>query len=203
MRDGSTNIKTCRLLLQLTTEHACGRRYPALVLNADYQPLSYVPLSLWSWQDSVKAVFRGAVIVLSEYDVTVSSPSIEMQLPSVIVLKQYVGKLTAGQPCFTRRNLFLRDKFACQYCQQHLHMAQLTYDHVVPRAQGGGTSWENVVTACSKCNLKKAARPLHSIRDMKLKATPHKPTWPELQAKARSFPPKDIHEHWKDYIIYD
>ena len=49
---------------------------PALVLNADYQPLSYVPLSLWSWQDTVRAVFRGSVTVLSEYDVTVRSPSV-------------------------------------------------------------------------------------------------------------------------------
>ncbi len=60
---------------------------PALVLNADFRPLSYFPLSLWSWQDTVKAVFLGRVNILSEYDRTVHSPSFEMKLPSVIALK--------------------------------------------------------------------------------------------------------------------
>ena len=75
------------------------------MLNADYTPLSFVPLSLWSWQDTVSAVFRDIVTVVSEYDVEVSSPSITMQLPSVIVLKKYVGRTGKGVPCFTRRNL--------------------------------------------------------------------------------------------------
>lgn len=89
-------------------------RYPALVLNADYTPLSYVPLSLWSWQDTVRAVIRDAVYVLSEYDVSVRSPTTTMPLPSVIVLKNYAHRVGKGSPCFTRRNLFLRDKFCCQ-----------------------------------------------------------------------------------------
>ena len=63
---------------------------PALVLNADYRPLSYFPLSLWSWQDSVKAIFRDSVIVVSEYERAVRSPSFELQLPSVLALKEYV-----------------------------------------------------------------------------------------------------------------
>ena len=179
---------------------ALGRRYPALVLNADYTPLSYVPLSLWSWQDTIRAVFRGAVTVLSEYDITVSSPSMSMMLPSVIVLKQYVGRAGRGTPCFTRRNLFLRDRFTCQYCDKCLPMNALTYDHVHPRARGGGTSWENVVTSCSPCNLKKASRDLSKIPDMRLKHPPHKPTWPELQQKARAFPPKQMHEDWVDFL---
>lgn len=115
-------------------------RYPALVLNADYQPLSYVPLSLWSWQDTVRAVFRGSVTVLSEYDVTVRSPSCELQLPSVIVLKRYIGHATRATPLFTRRNLFLRDKFTCQYCHKCLPTDQLTYDHVVPRSRAAAPS---------------------------------------------------------------
>lgn len=82
-------------------------------------------------------------------------------------------------------------------------MGELTYDHVWPRAKGGGTTWENVVTACSKCNLKKAARPLDQISDMKLISTPHKPEWPELQKKARAFPPKDIHSDWAYYLGHE
>ncbi len=62
-------------------------RCPALVLNADYRPLSYFPLSLWSWQDVVKAVFLDRVAILSEYDRAVRSPSWDINLPSVIALK--------------------------------------------------------------------------------------------------------------------
>ena len=63
---------------------------PALVLNADYRPLSYYPLSLWSWQDTVKSVFLDRVIIVSNYDRVVRSPSFNMQLPSVIALKDYI-----------------------------------------------------------------------------------------------------------------
>ena len=63
---------------------------PALVLNADFRPLSYFPLSLWSWQDAVKAVFLDRVIVVAEYDRRVRSPSLEIRLPSVIALKEFV-----------------------------------------------------------------------------------------------------------------
>ncbi len=81
---------------------------PALVLNADYRPLSYFPLSLWSWQDTIKAVFLDRVNILEEYDRTVHSPSFEMRLPSVVSLKSYIKP--ARSPAFTRFNVFLRDR---------------------------------------------------------------------------------------------
>ena len=108
-----------------------------------------------------------------------------------------------GKPCFTRRNLFLRDRFACQYCHTRFPIGDLTYDHVVPRAKGGPTTWENVVTACSKCNLRKGSRSLCDCSDLKLRAMPRQPSWGELQANARAFPPRDMHEDWKGYINYD
>jgi hypothetical protein len=80
--------------------------YPALVLNADFRPLSYFPLSLWSWQDAVKAVVSDRVNVVSEYDRIVHSPSWRMRLPSVISLKEYVA--ASRRPAFTRFNVFLR-----------------------------------------------------------------------------------------------
>jgi 5-methylcytosine-specific restriction endonuclease McrA len=86
---------------------------PALVLNADFRPLSYFPLSLWSWQDAVKAVFLDRVNIIDHYDAIVRSPSFEMRLPSVIALKEYVH--AARNPAFTRFNVFLRDRFTCQY----------------------------------------------------------------------------------------
>src|SRR3954465_4401877 len=87
---------------------------PCLVLNADYRPLSYYPLSLWPWQDVIKAVFLDRVDVVSTYDQGVHSPSFEMQLPSVLALRSYVTQ--ARPPAFPRFNLFLRDAFTCQYC---------------------------------------------------------------------------------------
>ena len=85
--------------------------HPALVLNADYRPLSYFPLSLWSWQDAIKAVFLDRVNIVSEYDVLVRSPSFEFHLPSVVSLKTFVKP--SRQPAFTRFNVFLRDRFEC------------------------------------------------------------------------------------------
>lgn len=77
---------------------------PALVLNADYRPLSYYPLSLWSWQDAIKAVFLDRVNIVAEYDHEVSSPSFSMRLPSVVCLKSYVKP--SRHPAFTRFNVF-------------------------------------------------------------------------------------------------
>ena len=67
-----------------------GSYAPALVLNADFRPLNYFPLSLWSWQDAVKAVCLDRVTIVSEYDFSISSPSMEMKLPSVIALKAVI-----------------------------------------------------------------------------------------------------------------
>ena len=98
---------------------------PVLVLNADYRPLSYFPLSLWSWQDTVKAVFLDRVNVLSEYEHKIRSPSFEMRLPSVIALKEFV--LQSRRPAFTRFNVFLRDRFSCQYCGNKFPTQELNF----------------------------------------------------------------------------
>ena len=120
---------------------------PALVLNADFQPLSYFPLSLFNWEDAVKAVVKGSHVVVAEYDQLIRSPSTVMRLPSVIALREYVRP--PARVAFTRFNVFLRDRFRCQYCgDQHLR-GELTFDHVIPRADGGQTSWTNIVAACS------------------------------------------------------
>ena len=133
---------------------------PALVLNADYRPLSYYPLSLWSWQDSIKSVFLERVSIVSYYDRVISSPSFSMRLPSVIALKSFVRPLT--NPNFTRFNVFLRDKFCCQYCGSN---KELTFDHLLPRSKGGKTDWDNVVTACSSCNVKKRGSFIRKFRN--------------------------------------
>ncbi len=172
-------------------------RYPALVLNADYQPLSYFPLSLWSWQQAIKAVFLQRVQVLSTYDRMVHSPSLEMPLPSVIALKEYIAP--PKRAAFTRFNLFLRDDFSCQYCGA---TQELTFDHVIPRSRGGRTTWDNVVAACSACNLKKANR-LPREAHMFPRQAPREPSPYELRDKGRRFPPNYLHESWLDFLYWD
>lgn len=175
-------------------------RSPALVLNADFRPLSYFPLSLWSWQDAVKAVFLDRVSVVSEYDRVIRSPRSEIRLPSVIALKDYAP--VPRRPAFTRYNVFLRDRFCCQYCGKRFSSHDLTFDHVVPRSRGGLTNWTNVVAACAPCNMRKANRtPAEAI--MPLTRTPVAPTSWQLQEYGRIFPPNHLHESWRDYLYWD
>ena len=170
---------------------------PALVLNADYRPLSYYPLSLWPWQDAVKAVFLDRVNIIAEYERAVHSPSFEMRLPSVVSLKTFVRP--ARHPAFTRFNVFLRDRFSCQYCGDG---HDLTFDHLVPRSRGGQTTWENVVTACSGCNVRKGGKMPRDAR-MWPEQKPFRPTVHQLHMNGRLFPPNYLHESWLDYLYWD
>lgn len=182
---------------EFTRSPAGLKHFPALVLNADYRPLSYYPLSLWPWQEAIKAAWLDRVNILSEYDEVVSSPSTTIRIPSVVVLKEYVKP--QKRVAFTRFNLFLRDEFTCQYCGS---TGDLTFDHVVPRAHGGITSWENVVAACSPCNLRKGSRSLrHS--GLSLSRPPRKPQPEQLHNAGRKFPPNYLHESWLDFLYWD
>ena len=173
---------------------------PALVLNADFRPLSYYPLSVWPWQEAVKAIFRDTVMVLSEYERTVRSPNFEVRLPSVLALKDYVS--AKPHTAFTRFNVFLRDSWKCQYCGDQFRTQELTFDHVIPRSRGGRTTWENIVTACQCCNTLKGAR-MPEECGMFPQTEPCQPTAIELQQKGRKFPPHFLHRSWGDYLYWD
>lgn len=170
---------------------------PALVLNADYRPLSYYPLSLLSWQDSVRDVFLDRVNIVSEYEREIRSPSFSMKLPSVISLKNFIKP--SQHPNFTRFNVFLRDKFSCLYCGEK---GNLTFDHLIPKSKGGITSWENVVTACTSCNVKKGNKFCKEC-GMYPKIKPYKPTDVQLHKNGRNFPPNFLHQSWLDYLYWD
>lgn len=170
---------------------------PALVLNADYTPLSYYPLSLWPWQTAIKSVFLERVDIVATYEREVRSPNLQMKIPSVIALKQYVKP--SEYPAFTRFNLFLRDRFVCQYCGTP---DNLTFDHVVPRRLGGRTTWENVATACAPCNMRKGGRTPEQAH-MRLMVTPIRPTSWQLQERGRAFPPNYLHDSWHDWLYWD
>lgn len=193
-------------LMGLFSQHTFGAEplnpigntaFPCLILNADYQPLSYFPLSLWSWQDAVKAVFLDRVNIVDEYAQSVRSANTQMHLPSVIALKNYVPQNRS--PAFTRFNLFLRDGFACVYCDSP---HELTFDHVIPRRLGGEICWANIVAACTNCNLKKGGRTPREAA-MTLLRKPYQPTIHALQAQGKRFPPGYLHDSWLDYLYWD
>jgi 5-methylcytosine-specific restriction endonuclease McrA len=182
---------------QFVRDPAALKHFPALVLNADYRPLSYYPLSLWPWQEAIKAAVLDRVQIVAEYDQVVRSQRQEFRIPSVVVLKDYVKP--QKRVAFTRFNLFLRDEFCCQYCGSR---GDLTFDHVVPRSRGGRTTWQNVVAACSCCNLRKGAM-LESECGMHLRRQPFRPTNQDLQRSGRAFPPNYLHQSWVDYLYWD
>ena len=94
---------------------------------------------------------------------------------------------------------FLRDKFSCQYCGSN---KELTFDHLLPRSKGGKTDWDNVVTACSSCNVKKGGR-LLKFSGMKLNQMPFQPTTEDLHKNGKNFPPNYLHKSWIDYLYWD
>jgi 5-methylcytosine-specific restriction endonuclease McrA len=170
--------------------------HPALVLNADFRPLSYFPLSLLSWQDAVTAVFKEHVTVVAEYDKVIRSPSTSMRLPSVVAVRDYVK--IANRVAFTRFNVFLRDRFRCQYCGESFPAKDLTFEHVIPKSKGGETSWTNIVAACEPCNTAKDNR-----TEMRPIRAPFVPTARELMAVRRALPQGYLHESWLDWLYWE
>lgn len=182
---------------QFVREPSALRHHPALVLNADFRPLSYYPLSLWPWQETVKAVVLDRVTILAEYEAVARSQRESIRIPSVVVLKEFVKP--QKRVAFTRFNLFLRDGFCCQYCGAK---GDLTFDHVVPRSRGGVTSWQNVVAACAPCNMKKANKSLRAS-GLRLRRPAREPTPEDMHQIGRRFPPGHLHESWIDFLYWD
>lgn len=140
----------------------------------------------------------GRVEVVSEYDKAVRSPSIEIKIPSVICLKRYI-KSQKDIPNLTRSNLFLRDEFICQYCEDAFSNKALTMDHVMPRSKGGKTHWNNVVTCCHSCNSAKGNKTVgKQFREPLTK--PWTPTTHQLQAISRKLSSGNVHESWLTYL---
>ena len=125
------------------------------------------------WFDAVCNVYKGTANLIEEYEETVSSPSVTINIPAVIQLKRAVATHKKAVK-FSRVNVFTRDGFCCQYCGQKKTMRELNYDHVIPRIQGGKTVWDNIVATCYPCNGKKAGRTPEQAK-MKLLNRPHHP----------------------------
>ena len=126
-----------------------------LLLNADARPLSLHPLSTVSWQTAIKAMWSSKVRVVKNYEGKfLHTPTTAIPLPSVIMMNTYHKNPSKAK--YTRKNVYLRDHYCCQYCGNLFYYNELTIDHVVPKSKGGRLTWENTVTACGPCNVKKA-----------------------------------------------
>lgn len=156
-------------------------RSKTLVLNADYQPISVLPLHTVNWKVAVTLVYQDKCKVIESYeDLLINSAKCSYRVPSILVNAEYVRPKRKVE--FSRTNVFLRDNYQCQYCGDY-HPAQgLTFDHYVPRAEGGKTTWTNIVSACKRCNHKKATQ---NRNRWKARTVPYRPAFSELEAKAR------------------
>ena len=151
---------------------------PVLILNSDGTPLSRFPLSLNIMKKVLKALLKGHINVVQEYDASIKIKDKDLKLPKIVMLNRYVK--IDHKPKFSRKNIYLRDNYTCQYCGQKFDADQLTFDHVNPRCQGGETVWDNIVTCCRACNNKKGGKSLEQS-GMKLLSKPRIPTIRELE----------------------
>jgi 5-methylcytosine-specific restriction endonuclease McrA len=171
--------------------------YPALVLNADYRPVRIHPLSVWAFDRTMRAVLRGRVTVLEEYDVEFRSSNLNYRPPSVLALKSYVK--VPDRVAFNRINIFLRDDFRCQYCGEKFNTNELTFDHVIPRAKGGSNTMDNVVAACEPCNSRKGDKFWKPLSEPVI---PDPRVMARKAAKRKDLIKSQLHSDWLSYLYW-
>ena len=144
---------------------------------------------------------QGKVEVVSVYDREVRSVSVSFKLPSVIRLLRFVRiKRRFDYVPFSRANIYARDNYTCQYCDETMPTGELTFDHVVPVAHGGRKDWENIVTCCISCNRRKGGR-TPSEAGMKLLRTPRRPD--SAPAIRITIGLRNAPESWRDYLYWN
>lgn len=155
-----------------------------VVLNASYEPLSIITA-----KRALLLILEGKAVAVEEHPyLVVRSVKQAFKVPVMVALKEFVQcrKIFQSKATLTQKNLFLRDNHTCQYCARHKSQFKskefLTRDHVFPEHRGGPSTWENLVTACSTCNNKKAHYLLEDTQ-MKLLKKPTAPTIFELWMK--------------------
>ncbi|MBX5484365.1 MAG: HNH endonuclease [Myxococcaceae bacterium] len=165
-----------------------------LVLNRFYQPVHVTSVKRafsLLYQGVAKAIDQqyrlyefedwAALSAAAHHD-AIGTPHKRIRVPRVVVLMAY-EYLPKGRVRFSRLNIYARDQDTCQYCGRQLPRSELNLDHVVPRAQGGKTTWENVVCSCIACNLKKGGRTPEQA-SMRLLKKPVRPRWTPLMRGA-------------------
>ena len=166
---------------------------PTLVLNRSWQPVGVAPVSrslVLLWNDAARVVDPEEYRLFSWSDWAerepvdgepcVRSARLRLPVPEVISLSHY-DRLPSAAVTFSRRNIYKRDRYTCQYCGAQPGSEELTVDHVNPRSQGGISTWENCVLACVGCNKRKADRTPEQA-GMPLRKKPVRPMWRPLYA---------------------
>jgi len=164
-----------------------------LVLSQSYEPVTIV-----SWQRAITLLFLNKAEVIEEYDRNIKTTSIVIKIPAVVRLLNAFRRHKKAVK-FSRVNIYGRDKYSCQYCGTRCSISELTYDHVIPRAQGGKTVWSNIVTCCEACNRKKANRTPEQA-GMRLIKTPVQPTATPVLVVAVSR--ESVPDAWHDYLYW-
>ena len=165
-----------------------------LLLNFTYEPLGVI-----GWQRAITMLCLGKVEVVRSYATALRAVSWTVPMPAVVKLQRFV-KRHRVRVALSRRNVFLRDNFRCQYCGGAFSVKELTCDHVVPRSQGGQMTWENVVAACGPCNRRKGGRTPEQAK-MALRAPPRRPQEiaPHVAIGAGI---SALPEPWREFIAY-
>jgi len=165
------------------------KNWKVLKLDSSYRPIQVI-----SWMEAITMVFSGrANVVEYKKDCYVNSVNQRFQVPSVISINRYVKQARVTLRV-SRKNLFIRDDYTCQYCEKRFTKGNLTIDHVTPKSAGGPKTWENIVAACRKCNQKKADS-LPREAGMFPKKTPRSPSPSMFYNLA-----EDSDECWKIYL---
>ena len=157
---------------------------------------SYMPISVVSLKRAMKYLAKEKAEVIKEYNSTIRSARATWKIPAVV---RFIVKFKRPRKMvkFSRKNVYARDRWHCQYCRQKFEPVELTYDHVVPKSRGGKTEWNNIVTACTECNLKKGDRTPQEAR-MPLYRIPTKPDWVPIFV-IKLMRDRHIPEQWRDF----
>lgn len=161
---------------------------------------AYAPIKIVSWQRAITLLSLGKVELVSEYDdKEIRSVSLVIKMPAVIRLLQAFRRHKKPVK-FSRVNILARDRWKCAYCKCKLTMADATYDHVLPRSQGGKTEWTNICAACEACNRKKANRTPEQA-GMKIHTKLERPSWvPVLEIRLSK---ESLPAAWQDWLYWN
>jgi 5-methylcytosine-specific restriction endonuclease McrA len=164
------------------------------MLNADGAPVSYLPLSIISWEDAIKYMVLDKAVPLEYYDDwIVHSANWETKVPSVMILRDYEKRKTSVR--YSKHNVFLRDGYVCQYCETPVTRSTATLDHVLPVSHGGKSTFENATTACADCNANKG-----NNKKIVPKTKPYKPNYFQLVEKRKKLKWDLQHPAWANYL---
>lgn len=155
---------------------------------------SYKPIDVIDYLDAFSMVWRSKARLVEVYDEKIVCGNNSYKAPAVIVIKRYINyRFFRIAP--TRKNIYQRDNYTCQYCLHRFGIASLTLDHVIPKSKGGDKNWDNLVCCCKKCNQKKGNSFPEEI-GMHPDSIPIKPSYGLLEYLGPNIP-----EQWKPYLV--